>query len=220
MGKIPILTNIFQMGWNHQPDYKDLYQTTSISWKVSPRCFFFLRGSSFRGRRHKKTSKSLFSGWPIFRGKQWVWAGVNVNVSIYGIYIPILLPWKSTKRRYIYIYIYLIHGWCGEYIECLGFWLTRPIYNHHIRERRLCRQVFAPRIWHVTWSQGKMNRWRHSLAKLPPKGWCYKNRPFFNGINLPFLKLVQKFWTINSYEMWRCFFPIEHADISLPAMLV
>ena len=32
LGKIPILTNIFQMGWNHQLEYKWSYNPTCNWW--------------------------------------------------------------------------------------------------------------------------------------------------------------------------------------------
>ena len=30
LGKIPMLTNIFQMGWNHQPDFHDVFSPPKL----------------------------------------------------------------------------------------------------------------------------------------------------------------------------------------------
>ena len=35
LGKIPILTNIFQMGWNHQPDHFDEAYHLESRWRNS-----------------------------------------------------------------------------------------------------------------------------------------------------------------------------------------
>ena len=68
LGKIPILTNIFQMGWNHQPDHQDQYiynfqtfqghKDSVCDIAVAWRCW------CFGDLPNKKTSKQPVSnGW-------------------------------------------------------------------------------------------------------------------------------------------------------------
>ena len=57
LGKIPILTNIFQLGWNHQLDRKWLFKQTSI-WKL---LVGVCRGDGYHTLKKNSNPCGLFS---------------------------------------------------------------------------------------------------------------------------------------------------------------
>ena len=58
MGKIPILTNIFQRGWNHQPD-KALLRDYWLPWSLKMAVINTVDGSEIRRENHLGCKKPL-----------------------------------------------------------------------------------------------------------------------------------------------------------------
>ena len=118
---------------------------------------------------------------PIFRGKPFVSAGVNVSIHLWYLYTYTFTV--TIKINKIYIGIYTIHGWC-IYIqfECLGFDFPRPIYIYIISQ--FSKVVGQPGLCATDLARYVVSGKDEPLEALPTWDGA-RTRRFFNWIKLP-----------------------------------
>ena len=144
LGKIPILTNIFQMGWNHQLDWDARLHMSYVLKQVFIMKLFCV--TTFFGMFTKRYDEVMRQRWRWFR----------IVVSIR--HIPLRIP--------VHVYIYILPWWytvmiktCAAQLKAVRIWICDPTqhWNYHPRKWIIFQPAFFKMVIDVSirgWDYG------------------------------------------------------------------
>ena len=170
LGKIPILTNIFQRGGNHQPDivwihfcwyrYTELPPRRACHWSLKPMHNFF----------RYSTERYTFGGSGAWNCGNWSqWDGSCNCVTRRLAFSEVkFISWAWWSWEHLWWYIPST-SWVGWNMLCKVFFETSFHYFYNLLWGM--RRVFLASV--VCWSQGAEVVPR-SVAPQWPSAWCYQ----------------------------------------------